>query len=177
MIFPSTNMNSKMEIPNLKTAFIILINHWDKFAKVGDFFYPKVNKFAFLSREKWELDESAGSSQESKSKEASDRLETEGSRHFISSFGNETVDTTHFLLREHWHRAFFFFFFFIHSGKYLSPSNFHFVQISEENIKMREKERRHEDCVRGLIRKVTFIKKILIFIMIKCVQYITINLK
>ena len=104
-------MNSKMEIPNLKTAFIILINHWDKFAKVGDFFYPKVNKFAFLSREKWELDESAGSSQESKSKEASDRLETEGSRHFISSFGNETVGTTHFLLREHWHRAFFFFFF------------------------------------------------------------------
>ena len=46
---------------------------------MGDFFYPKVNKFAFLPQEKWELDESVGSSQESKSKEASDRLETEGS--------------------------------------------------------------------------------------------------
>lgn len=51
-----------MVISNLKRALIILIKQWDKFAKVGDFFYPKVNKFAFLSQEKWELDESAGSS-------------------------------------------------------------------------------------------------------------------
>lgn len=60
--FYKLESQSLMVISNLKRALIILIKQWDKFAKVGDFFYPKVNKFAFLSQEKWELDESAGSS-------------------------------------------------------------------------------------------------------------------